>query len=155
MKADFVDNAYHNYLFVLEKKVKVEYRVLVQVSIEYRDVCIELYDRYSEISLKALIQLAAMYERSEEKRSEAIIIYETIQKEITKWSVTSTTTITTILVTSKSRLARLYLTSTTVNTETLTKAILLLTEQFEHTRSVHGCSHQSKAFSHTNHWNPR
>ncbi|KAK4696787.1 hypothetical protein P7C71_g1188, partial [Lecanoromycetidae sp. Uapishka_2] len=143
MKADFVDNAYHNYLYVLEKKVKVEYRVLVQVSIEYRDVCIELYDRYSEISLRALIQLAAMYERSEEKRSEAIIIYETIHKESKQWSLISTTTITTTLVTSKSRLARLYLTSTTVTTETLTKAIILLTEHFEYTRSVHGYSHHS------------
>lgn len=144
MKADFVDNAYHNYLYVLEKKVKVEYRVLVQVTVEYRDVCIELYGRYSEISLKALIQLATIYERSEEKRSEAIIIYETIHKESKKWSSVSTTTITTTLVTSKSRLARLYLTSTTITTEVLTKAIVLLTEHFEYTRSIHGCSHHSK-----------
>ncbi len=143
MKADFVDNAYHTYLFVLEKKVKAEYRVLIQVSVEYRDVCIELYDRYSEISLKALVQLAAMYERNKEKTSEALIIYETIHKETKKWSLISTTTITTILVTSKSRLAHLYLTSTTLTTEALTKVIGLLTEHFKYTRSAHGCAHHT------------
>lgn len=142
MEADFVDNAYHNYIFVLEKKIKEQYRVLVQVSVEYRDVCIELYGRHAEISLKALIQLAAMYEQSEEKRSEAMKIYEAFVQETKSWSSISTS-ITTILVTTKSRLAHLYLTSTTVTTETVTKAIVLLTEQFEHTKSQHGCSHHT------------
>ena len=136
-----MDNAYHNYLFVLEKKIKVDYSVLIQTSIEYRDVCVELYGLYSEISLKALVQLAAMYERSEEKRSEALTIYERIQKESKHWLALSTTTVIAILVISKSHLARLYLTSSTVTTEILIKAIVLLTEHFEHTRTAHGCAH--------------
>lgn len=140
MEPNFVDNAYHNYLYVLEKKIKVEYKVLLQVSVEYRDVCIELYGRHAEISLKALVQLAQMYERSEEKKSEAMKIYEVLIQETTTWTSISTSIIT-VLVTSKSRLAHLYLSSTNVTTETLTKAIVLLTEEFEHTRSEHGCSH--------------
>ena len=140
MEPSFVDNAYHNYLYVLEKKIKVEYRVLLQVSVEYRDVCIELYGKHAEISLKALVQLAQMYERSEEKKSEAMKIYEVLIQETTTWTSISTTIIT-VVVTSKSRLAHLYLSSTNITTETLTKAIVLLTEEFEHTRSVHGCSH--------------
>ena len=142
IEASFIDDVYHNYLFVLEKKAKVEYRVLLQVSVEYRDVCSELYGRHAEITLKALIQLAAMYERSEEKKSEAIKIYEILIKETTTWTSISTT-ITSVLVTSKSRLAHLYLSSTIITTEILTKVIVLLTEEFEHTKSQHGCSHHA------------
>ena len=142
MEAEFVDNTYHNYVFVLEKKVKVEYRVLVQVSVEYRDICIELYGPHAEISFKALVQLAAIYERSEEHKSEAMKIYEILIRETRSLSLISPS-IATILMITKSRLAHIYLTSTTVTTETLTKAIVLLTEQFEHSKSEHGCSHHT------------
>ena len=143
MTAEVVQTIYHRYTHVLEKEIKVEYSILRQVAIEYRETTFKVFGAHSTITIKAAICLAQINEKSEKHQQEAINIYEEVIRE----TKTSTTTAETTSVISRARelLAHLYIstTSSTANSTSVQKAVILYSEQFEQTKAQHGCSHES------------
>lgn len=134
-----VDEIYRNYFHILEHEVKVKYSVLRQTTIEFREVCTKAYGVRAEITVKATLRLAEIYERSEEHVHEAIQIYEETFKELHIF--TKTTNITKTITAAKSRLTRLYVTHSSSSTEYTSRATTLYMEQFESTKLQYGCSH--------------
>ena len=140
MSTEFVEITYDRYFYILEKEVKVEYSVLRQTTIEYRETCTKVFGARSEITLKSTLQLAFINERSSKHEKEAIQIYEETFRET---ETTSNTKLLSIITLAKQRLAHLYLTSTSSTTSSTQIAIKLYNEQLQHTKAQHGCSHES------------
>lgn len=140
-----VEEIYRRYFSVLEKEVKVKYTVLRQMTIEFREVCVKSYGARAEISLRSILRLAEINEKSEKHMHEAIQIYEETFKEInTVWTTTTTTTTTTTIINAaRSRLTRLYVSHPSKSTEHTSRAVTLYMEQFESTKAQYGCSHDS------------
>lgn len=139
-----IEEIYWRYFFVLEE-VKVDYAVLRQTTIEFREVCFKAFGSRAEISVKATLRLAEINERSEKHVHEAIEIYEETFKEIS--TVTTTTTVTTaiteIIYAAKARLTHLYITQSTTSTEYISKAVTLCIERYESSKTQYGCSHET------------
>ena len=138
--ADRVDGIYRRYFQILEKETKVTYVVLRQITIEFRNICVEVFGARSEVSLKAILRLAEINERSEEHVHEAIKIYEETFRETQ--ITTQTTTITKIVLEARTRLSRLYVVHSSSSVTFVSKSLTLFTEQFENLRIHFGCSHE-------------
>ena len=136
-----VETTYQRYVYILEKEIKVEYSVLRQVTVEYRETCVKVFGARSEITLKATMRLAEICERSEKYQQEAILIYEEVFRE-TKETTTSTS-ILSILTEAKQRLAHLYVTTVSSSSTHSEKAVTLYLERYKHTKTEYGCSHES------------
>ncbi|GME43588.1 Nacht domain protein [Neofusicoccum parvum] len=132
---DCVEKFYGVYFDVLEKKVEANYSTLLQVATEYRQRVVELFGDGHELTTKATLHLAAMYERSEEHREQAISMYE---KALSSSSSTTSKTMqqstTRKLTQSQQRLAHLY----SKQTRTSSKGISLYQQEIRNTASSHG-----------------
>ena len=137
MSSELVEAIYQRYSYVLEKEIKVEYSVLRQITIEYRETCVKVFGAHSEITFKATLRLAEVYESNTKHQHEAIQLYEELSRTTTTEKTTSTTTNTLILA--KQRLAKLYIRSN-INIQA---AIKLYQESYEQSRSRYGSSHES------------
>ena len=73
---DFVEVLYFRYRYVLETHDQCDYSVLRELTIEYRTLCIETFGAAVAVAIKASIELAQLYMRSERYIHEAISIYE-------------------------------------------------------------------------------
>ena len=136
MSSELVETIYQRYSYVLEKEIKVEYSVLRQITIEYRETCVKLFGAHAEITIKATLRLAEICESNTKYQQEAIKIYEEVSRTTTTEKNAS---IIGILMIAKQRLAGLYIKSNT-NTQ---GALTLYQESYEHARNRHGCSHKS------------
>lgn len=138
-----VEEIYWQYFSVLEE-VKAGYAVLRHTTVEFREVCSKEFGSRAEISIKSTLRLAEINERSEKHVHEAIEIYEEAFKEIS--TVTTTTTVTTSITetvhAAKLRLTHLYITQSTTSTEYISKAVNLLIELYESSKTQYGCSHE-------------
>lgn len=139
-----VEEIYWRYYCVLEK-VKVEYAVLRQTTVELREVCFKAFGSQTEVGIKATLRLAEINERSEKHVHEAIEIYEETFKEISTMTTTTTVTTTTTetIHAAKSRLTHLYITQSTTSTEYISKAVTLCIERYESSKTQYGCSHET------------
>lgn len=144
---EFVEHVYEKYVHVLQV-TKVEQKVVQKIAVEYHKTCVEFYGEYHETTIKATVQLAEIYERTEEHREEAMTLYEKVLKhteQISKTSKTTTTTTkssttsstSTSTISIKKRLAQMY----SSKTSTSTKAISLYQEQYESCVKEYGYSH--------------
>ena len=74
--ADFVEVLYIRYRYVLEHHIHCEFSILRDLTIEYRNACIKIFGAATTITVKASIELAQIYMRSEKHIHEALSIYE-------------------------------------------------------------------------------
>lgn len=74
--ADFIETLYLRYRYVLEHHIHCESSVLRDLTIEYRNACIKIFGASATISIKASIELAQIYMKSEKYIHEAMSIYE-------------------------------------------------------------------------------
>lgn len=139
-----VEEIYRRHSYVLEE-VKVDYAVLRQTTVEFREVCFKAFGARADISIKSTLRLAEINERSEQHLREAIEIYEETFKEVSTvaTTTTTTTTITDTIHAAKSRLTRLYITHSTTSTEYISKAVTLCLERYESSKTQYGCSHET------------
>ncbi len=74
--AEFIEGLYLRYRYVLEHHIHCEFSVLRELTIEYRNACIKIFGASATITLKASIELAQIYMKSEKHIHEAMSIYE-------------------------------------------------------------------------------
>ena len=141
MSSESVETIYRRHVYILEKEVKVEYSVLHQVAVEYRETCTKVFGAHSEITLKATMQLAEVSEKSEKYQQEAILIYEEVFSSTKQ--TTTTTTMSRVLTEAKQRLAHLYVTTESSTSKHSEKAVTLHLEQYKSMKIEYGCSHKS------------
>ncbi|KAI4252851.1 MAG: hypothetical protein L6R42_007811, partial [Xanthoria sp. 1 TBL-2021] len=139
--AEFVEVLYVRYRYVLEHHVHVEYSVLRELIIEYRNSCVKSFGVSAAITIKAVIELAHYSMKMEKHVHEAISLYEeTISETRTIASVITTTTITQI----RERLTQAYVQvcgHESVSTQTIERAIRVVLYRYESLRSTLGWAH--------------
>ncbi|KAI9703724.1 MAG: hypothetical protein M1836_007494 [Candelina mexicana] len=138
LSTTYIDELYHNYVHILQHEIKVEYTVIRQLTVQFRETCIKLYGTQNELTIKSTLRLAEISEWSEEHREESISMYEEFFKE-TKQTTTTTTTTRSMITEARLRLASLY----SSKSSTTTKAVAIYTEEFESTKAEYGCSHKT------------
>ena len=74
--ADFVEILYLRYRYVLEHHIHCEFSVLRDLTIEYRNSCTKIFGASATVTIKASIELARVYMKSEKHIHEATSIYE-------------------------------------------------------------------------------
>ena len=78
LKAEFIEVLYLRYRYVLEHHIHCEFSILRDLTIEYRNACIKIFGASATITLKASIELAQIYMKSEKHIHEAVSIYEEV-----------------------------------------------------------------------------
>lgn len=76
--AEFIEILYLHYRYVLEHHVHCEFSVLRDLTVEYRTACIEIFGASATVTIKASIELAQIYMKSEKHIHEAMSIYEEV-----------------------------------------------------------------------------
>ncbi|KAL7941491.1 hypothetical protein V8C42DRAFT_360741 [Trichoderma barbatum] len=104
-----VASVYQKYSHVMDFHVKVDFKVLYNIAVEYRDIMKEYYNENPELVIGALITFAKICETNEDHHDESIKNYEQALKELKTTEVTDTTEATTV-ETIKKRLSRMYVT---------------------------------------------
>ncbi|EON63778.1 hypothetical protein W97_03006 [Coniosporium apollinis CBS 100218] len=90
--SETVDRIYSRYFYILDKELKVDYSVLLQITEEFRSNCVTVFGAHHELTIKATLELARIYERNEQHREKAVSLYEeTFKKTSESSSFTSTT----------------------------------------------------------------
>ncbi|KAK4663014.1 hypothetical protein QC763_601090 [Podospora pseudopauciseta] len=137
---------YETYKHVLEFHAKVEWSILYEISVKFREVVTVCFGTEAYIIITAMIALAKVCEKNHKHHHEAVTIYEEV---ITRIKTTKTTTVTeteTTVTTVKKRLSKVYVTIITsggaTTTTTLDRAIELCYEAYLHLKLTLGCWHQ-------------
>jgi hypothetical protein len=148
--SDSITILYKRYIYVLENHSHCEYGIIRTISMEFRNVCVEVFGVSSAVTIDAMIELAQVCLRSEKHIHEAIQLYEEIITKVTSTETTTTTTTTTksisttTITTVKERLAKAYVTVClygTASTATIEKAIKVMSERLEQLKITLGCAH--------------
>ncbi|KAL8729508.1 MAG: hypothetical protein Q9166_004680 [cf. Caloplaca sp. 2 TL-2023] len=145
--AEFVEVLYLRYRYVLEHHFHVEYSVIRELIIEYRNACARSFGVSVAITIKALIELAYYSMKMEKHIHEAISLYEevlshteTMSKTTTTTTVISTTTVTQV----RARLTQAYIqvcSHESVSAQTIERAIKIVLYRYESLRSTLGWAH--------------
>ncbi|KAK0672772.1 hypothetical protein QBC41DRAFT_343650 [Cercophora samala] len=137
---------YETYVHVLEFHTKVEWSILYEISVKFREVVTVCFGAEAFIIITAMIALAKVCEKNHKHHHEAVTIYEEV---ITRIKTTKTTTVTeteTTVTMVKKRLSNVYVTIITsggaTTTTTLDRAIELCYEAYLHLKLTLGCWHQ-------------
>ncbi|KAL8781838.1 MAG: hypothetical protein Q9213_005840 [Squamulea squamosa] len=144
---DFVEILYHRYRYVLEHHVHVEFSVLRELIIEYRNACVKNFGTSVTITIKAMIDLAHISMKMEKHLHEAISLYEEIltQVELASKTTTTTTVITTTTVTQvRERLTQAYVqvcSHGSVSSQTIERAVKVVLRRYEILRDTLGWAH--------------
>ncbi|ORX96502.1 hypothetical protein BCR34DRAFT_497725 [Clohesyomyces aquaticus] len=124
-----VEKLYTKYMFILEHKEIVEYSILLQISREYYERCVEYYHRHQDITIKATLAYAHICERREEHHETSISLY----KEAIKYcKETKTEFSKKTMHVCNTRMAKVYSSST----KEIHKAVEIYKEQFESYRKT-------------------
>ncbi|KAJ9664804.1 hypothetical protein H2201_005025 [Coniosporium apollinis] len=132
--SETVDRIYSRYFYILEKELKAECSVLLQITEEFRSSCVTVFGSLHELTIKATFELAKVYERSEQHREKAVSLYEETFKKTSESSSFTSTTIQRTITEAKQRLTALYATKSS----TSSKAISMYVEEYKATTSAHG-----------------
>ncbi|KAF2468604.1 uncharacterized protein BDR25DRAFT_265365, partial [Lindgomyces ingoldianus] len=124
-----IEKIYKKYSFILEHKEMVEYSVLLQVSREYYEKCVEYYHHHHEITVKATLEYAHICERREEHYETTISLYKQI---ITYCKQTKSEFTQKTLHACNTRIAQIYASST----KEIHKAVEIYREQFESSKKT-------------------
>ncbi|CAI6335559.1 unnamed protein product [Periconia digitata] len=137
----FVQTLYERYFQCLEE-TGVSWSVLHKTTKEYRETSSAIFGAESIIAAEATLSLARVTQRSEEHASEAISLYE----EASRFKSVSTSTSFTEI---KQQLSLLYVRqlkskmSTSMNSDTIKRAISIHEEQYVEITQKYGYSHES------------
>lgn len=140
---------YESYSYVLEFHAKVEFKVLYEITVKYREVTTTVFGKDSSAVILALIALAKICEKREEHYHESITIYEEVIKRTTTTKTTTTTITERTVQTVKKRLSKMYVTVITTGkgasttTTTFERALSVCIETFEHLKIELGCWHET------------
>ena len=137
----FVQSLYERYFQCLEE-TKASWETLHKVTSEYRQTSITVFGRQSTIAVEATLALARVTQRSEEHATQAISLYEEVSQSSTSVTTTSTTEISQILSSLYVRQMRSQ-SSSSFKAETVERAVSMTLEQFNHSVSKYGYSHES------------
>ncbi|KAM0187431.1 hypothetical protein ACHAPC_004156 [Botrytis cinerea] len=136
IKTDFAEDLHQRYVRVTRQASETHHSLLRQLAVDFRRVCVTLYGVHNEITIKATLQLAELYEDSEQHREEAISLYEEADikfHEAPKGQITAVTSA--AVLASKNRLPHLYSIS---KLSASTKAIALNKQEFNKFRTEKG-----------------
>ncbi|KAM0371894.1 hypothetical protein ACHAPY_009841 [Fusarium culmorum] len=146
---EIICEIYEKYTYVLEVHVKVEFSVLYQISVEYKEVIEETCGGESYAYILALIAFAKMCEKHEKHVHESVTVYEEVIKRITTTKTVTTTVVETTVHTVKKRLSKLYVTIITTGGKKenhthvpIDRAIQICAETYEHLKFTLGCWHE-------------
>lgn len=138
---EFIEVLYLRYRYVLEHHIHCEFSVLRDLTIEYRNACIKIFGASATITIKASIELAQIYMKSEKYIHEAMSIYE----EVLTMTRTSTTQIPeTTITTIRLSLTKGYVkvcSHNSVSKSTIERATKVVLERFNSLKATIGCSH--------------
>ena len=76
--AGFIEILYMRYRYVLEYHLHCEFSILRDLTVEYRNACIKIFGASATVTIKASIELAQIYMKSEKHVHEALSIYEEV-----------------------------------------------------------------------------
>ncbi|KAF7543943.1 hypothetical protein G7Z17_g10339 [Cylindrodendrum hubeiense] len=145
---DIIIELYEKYVYVLEFHCNVEFKVLYDICVQYKEVVTVICGGDSELFILALIALAEMCEKHEDHHHESVTIYE----EVITRTVTTKTTTTTVtertVHTVKKRLSKMYVQIITKGKPgkkkiPLDRAIEICIETYEQLKIEFGCWHES------------
>ncbi|OBS24440.1 hypothetical protein FPOA_04983 [Fusarium poae] len=146
---EIICEIYEKYTYVLEVHVKVEFSVLYQISVEYKEVIEKTCGGESHAYILALIAFAKMCEKHEKHVHESVTVYEEVIKRFTTTKTTTTTVTETTINTVKKRLSKLYVTIITSGGKNeghahvpIDRAIQICIETYEHLKITLGCWHE-------------
>ncbi|KAK4200337.1 hypothetical protein QBC40DRAFT_348659 [Triangularia verruculosa] len=146
LKEETMVFVYETYMHVLEFHAKVEWSVLYEISVKFREVVTVCFEADAFIIITAMIALAKICERHEKHHHEAVTIYEEVITRIKTTKTTTETVTETTITTVKKRLSKVYVTIITsggaTTTTTLDRAIELCYEAYLHLKLTLGCWHQ-------------
>ena len=80
LSAEFIEILYMRYRYVLEHHMHCEFTILRDLTVEYRNACIKIFGSSATITIKASIELAELYMKSEKHVHEALSIYEEVSR---------------------------------------------------------------------------
>jgi len=137
---------YGRYVYVLEFHAKVEFSVLYELSVKFRETVTVVFGASASIVILAMIALAGVCARHEKHHHESVTIYEEVIKRITETKTTTTTVTKTTVTTVKKRLSKVYVTIITsggsTTTTTVERAIALCLEAYAQLIIEFGCWHE-------------
>ena len=142
----FVETLYERYYQCLEE-TKASWSDLYKVTKEYRETSTTAFGAESSIAVNATLSLAQVTQSSEQHISEAIALYEAVSQSGKQ--VTTTTTVTEI----NNTLSSLYhkqmhsSSSSTMKTETISRALKMSESHFHEATHAYGYSHESSLTS--------
>ncbi|KAL8890462.1 MAG: hypothetical protein Q9192_005866, partial [Flavoplaca navasiana] len=143
--ADFVEVLYLRYRYLLEHHIHVEYSVLRELIIEYRDACVRTFGVSAAITIKTTVELAHYSMQMEKHVHEAISLYEKVQTYIETSSKTETSIISTITITQiRECLTQAYVricSHDSVSTKIIERAIKVMLYRYESLRNTLGWAH--------------
>ncbi|KAL0264075.1 hypothetical protein SLS55_000019 [Diplodia seriata] len=143
---DRVERLYVAHGDLLRTKLNADAQTQLRLAVEYQKRVVELFGEDCEVAVKATLQLAEMYERSEEHASQAVSLYEKALAASGKMSSSTTTTTTSTmtaaqrqkllasLTQSRQRLANLY----SKQKGTSSKGLSIYREEITKTAATHG-----------------
>ena len=141
--AENVELLFLRYRCVLERE-GCEYAFLRQLTVQYRETCIQVFGIAVAISIKASIELAQISMRSETYVHEAISIYEEVLTTIKTTTVESMTTRVLSESTILTNLSRAYILvcqSESASTTIVERAVIRVRQRFETLRVSLGWAH--------------
>ncbi|KEY74817.1 hypothetical protein S7711_06504 [Stachybotrys chartarum IBT 7711] len=149
LEVEVITEIYQKYTYVLEVHARVEFSLLYQITVQYKEVVTVISGADSSAALLALIELAKICEKQESHYHESISIYEEVIKK-TKTVKTTETIITEITITTvKKRLSTLYVTIITTgkggaaSKPTIERAIEISLEAYAHLKIEFGVWHET------------
>ncbi|KAK0662844.1 hypothetical protein DIS24_g1763 [Lasiodiplodia hormozganensis] len=127
-----VEGLYVAYFDLLETKLKVDFKMSLQMTTEYQKRVVELFGEDNEVSIKATLQLAELLERSDEHSERAVSLYEKALSSSEKTKVAQRTL--KALTQYRQRLAHLY----SKQTRTSSKGLTIYRQEIEKTAATYG-----------------
>ncbi|KAL4895741.1 hypothetical protein BDV59DRAFT_199726 [Aspergillus ambiguus] len=146
LDAEYVQEVYQSYIYLLETKLHVEATIIRDLAYNYREICISLYGHQHIMTYRATVQLAEVSRTIEQYHEESIEMYESAlryseeySEEVLTYESTTTREKTTKKKTAiKEHLAEMY----SKSEKTISRASDLYMEEFTSTRAQYGYASQ-------------
>lgn len=146
IEMEIITEIYEMYRYVLEVHAKVEFKVLYELTVQYKETVTVIFGAASSKVLIALIALAKICEKSESHYHESVTIYEEVIKKTTTIKTTETTITERTVQTVKTRLSKMYVTIITSGKAgkavEIDRAIEICIEAYASLKIEFGCWHE-------------
>lgn len=139
--AEYFEALYKHYTTALKAKYEASDEQLRQLAVQFRETAIKFFGSESETAIHATYNLAAVSEKMEKHREEAVQLYVSIIQHAEKKKTSSalSSQLLTVVRQTKKQMAHHYSNSTT----TTQQAVSIFTEEYQSSAAQHGYAHQS------------